>query len=225
MFYLIFIWALFFSGVLNEVKNTNQKLIFEGNSLMALGSGSSSATSNWNGHYIPINVYSYQKTFHSVNLTMLDSVAKTTKQINNQKYITVGKIANKGDVVILWEITNDLFVNNVSVDSGYSHVKLYCDYVRNIIKAKVIICTMIARDYSTDPSDLWTRGQAINSLIVTNKHSICDTLIDLGSLSIFNSKAGCSNSLYYDTDRLHLTSTARDTIINRMNKVIPIFLN
>ncbi|OHB99878.1 MAG: hypothetical protein A2Z57_11175 [Planctomycetes bacterium RIFCSPHIGHO2_12_39_6] len=188
------------------IVDSQKRLIFQGNSLMNLASGSTTIS---NAHYLANKVYTTiiasKSKIVSVQLS-INGDPTTTKNINFNA-LTAPNI-KAGDVVFLWEITNDLSVNGLTGQQAYDEVVIFCNSVR-ALGGKIAVGTFIARNHSADVADLFTRGQDCNTLL-RNNPSEYDLLIDLGVDSIFNEKTDADNTTYFLSDKLHLTTTGQD---------------
>lgn len=116
----------------------------------------------------------------------------------------------KGDIVVMWEITNDAHDRTTDTTGVllYQDVVDYCNMVRSY-GGYIILITGIARDMTGfDDANITDRIFACNALIRANAATICDGVADFAALSIFDQKADVAVSTYYMTDRTHVKNAA-----------------
>lgn len=186
----------------------NRRLIFQGNSLLNLHSG----TLVPNGHYLSKKIYSEVIAIKpSISSIFLSINGNPTTTMNANFDTLTAPFIRPNDVVLLWEITNDLSVNGLTGAQAYDQVVIYCGKVR-ALGGKVAVGTFIARNHTADASDLFTRGQDCNTLLRANWASFCDLLCDPAVDPVFDEKTDANNTTYYQSDRLHLTTVGSDYI-------------
>lgn len=195
-----------------KVRRSPRKVYFEGNSLSNYGPGNI-----LNGHYMPRRTYGFLSSY---NVAMKDLAisARTQTMINTDVAANVLSDLRKGDVIVLWEGTNDLRFNTLSGAQGWANVVTYANIVRPA-GAKLIVCTITARDFSLDDADLMDRIDAYNVLARANS-SVYDALCDVAADPVFDTRADASNTTYYNADKLHLTATGYDKVSDLLYPVI-----
>lgn len=165
-----------------------------------------------NGMYLTRTAYAtIAASKPKVACQMLAINGNPTTTMNLNFNTATAPFIKPNDVVILWEITNDLSVNGLTGAQAYAQVTEYCGKVR-ALGGKVAVCTFIARNHTADAADLFTRGQDCNTLIRDNWASFCDLVIDLGADSLFDEKTDADNATYYQADKVHLTTVGSDYI-------------
>ena len=198
--------------MINIINYLPKKLIFDGNSLFNL-LGKASTPYVLNGFSVSSRVRSNNIT-GGKNAVIHDySVqGKTTVQLTSDFPTKVQPYINKNDVLIFWELTNDLASGQTPAQC-LTNLKAYCSLAKTYCK-KVYILTCIPDDSGRylDADRL-----TLNSLILADT-SFCDGIIDICALPEFDALADASNTTYYQTDKLHLTlagfNLVGDTIYN-----------
>lgn len=122
---------------------------------------------------------------------------------------------SRGDVVVFWEIINDLAAGGQNATQAYNNVVTFCNLVR-ATGAKVAVMTMIAADLTGTYPSIDTNRQTVNTNIRNNYTSHADVLIDPASLSQFDALADTANASIYDADLTHLTNTGEDLIVTNI---------
>lgn len=198
------------------IKSNRQKYIhFIGNSLFALGAGSATGTTN--SHYIPQAVYSNilsRYCFRSIAVS-----ARTQTQINASLSTDTVPYVTTGDIVVMWEGTNDMTLNGLTGAQAYANLVTACDTIRNT-GAKLVLLTAISRGDGGTPSATQTKIEDYNTLMMANSSSICDSLYDPFANSVFNTVAATSNTTYYTTDKIHLASAGQSIIVSGITSAI-----
>jgi len=189
--------------------STAQKLFTEGNSLM-----------NWslnhlviNGRYVSYGIYNSVRVGRRLSLVDYGTSSQNQTEINAALSSRITPFFKIPDVIFLWEGTNDMYTNGLTGLQAYNNLVTYSTIVRNL-GAKLVVATVIARDYSTDPADLMDRINDYNTLVRANQSSICDGLCDLALDSHFDTRADASNTTYYHADKLHIVQAGQDLVIS-----------
>jgi hypothetical protein len=178
---------LFF--LLGLMINQKERLIFNGNSHFNLGMNSITEV---NSYYVPIEIYNTIKSTYPCAMVAFAVGGNPTTTMNANFATQNAVVIRKGDIVILFEITNDLSVNKLSGEQAYKQLVEFADNVHRL-GGYIIVGTTIARNHSNDPIDIWTRGQACNTLIRNAPAGIFDAICDLGADSYFNEERDCEN--------------------------------
>ena len=184
-----------------------QKLIFEGNSLMA---NSSAGINQWE-YYLVKTVYASIRASHEVTLLNFSISGRNQTQINDSIATNITPNVREGDIIILWEGTNDMYTNGLSGAAAYANLVTYSETVR-ALGAQLVLCNVIARDYELDAGDLMDRIDAYNALCDANQAAICDAYVDLYAEPEFDTRADASDTDYYHTDKIHIVQGAYDII-------------
>jgi len=198
-----------------------KKLYFNGNSIMA-----SDANHTMTGvRYIPYTIYSNLLALGH-NLAVFDYSKGSQKQ-SEINAIMANQINSKtcgaNDIVVLWEITNDLGINQtVTAAQAFTNIQTYINYVSQFTQ-KYIICTCAARDFSGDLVTLMPKIDDVNNLIRANYNT--NNICDIAANTNFDTKAKASISPPYSTDKLHLIQSGKDIVIGLMQSKIEYFLN
>lgn len=117
----------------------------------------------------------------------------------------------KGDVVVFWEMLNDMLQDLRTAQQTYDNAVTFCNLIRST-GAKVAIVTVIACDRIADNPNIDTDRLTVNQNVRTNYASFADVLVDVAQLSQFNALADASNGTYYQPDKTHLTDTGHDLV-------------
>lgn len=143
---------------------------------------------------------------------------KTTTQLIADFPTKIAPYLKINDIVILWEITNDLNSNDLTSQQGYDNLVTYAGLV-HALGAKVVMLGFIGRDNAGQDADINTRGFGVNTLINAD-HSWCDGWVDLGADAAFNSQAAASNATYYNADKIHLTNVGYDLVASLIEPTV-----
>lgn len=186
-----------------------KRLIIQGNSLTNLHSG----TLVPNGQYMAKKIYEGVIAAKSnISVVFLSINGNPTTTMNANFNTLTAPFIRPGDHVHLWEITNDLAVNGLTGAQAYDEVIEYCGKVR-ALGGTVSVGTFIARNNAGDAADLYDRGQACNVLLRANWASPApdfDLLCDIGIDPVFLLKTAADDTIYYQNDKLHLTTVGSD---------------
>jgi len=195
----------------------NVQVIFDGNSI-----SNYSSANGLNGYYLPITtsnlLYSDGKKFACQYYPVS---GKATYMLINDFTTKIAPILRKNDIVVLWEITNDMH-HDYTAQQGFDNLVTYANLVR-AKNAKIVVVNYIARNYPGDAADINTRGFGVNTLISQNPQYF-DGIVDVGSKAIFDNASDCNNVTYY-SDKLHLTAQGRDTVAQAIRLVLQNMIN
>ena len=185
-----------------------RRLIFEGNSLF---NRYPSPYIQPDGYYIPKRVYALTGARDDQYTFVNFSLSGQTQTLINQELPRRIKRIQAGDVVVIWEGTNDLFANSLTGAQGFANLLTYIQAVK-AVGATVVVCTIIARDAAGDPAGLMdTEIPAYNSLVNSNAVSVGYTVCDLAADARFNARADAS-SADYDADKFNLALAGQNYI-------------
>jgi lysophospholipase L1-like esterase len=118
--------------------------------------------------------------------------------------------SSKINLVIAWEVGNDIFWNGTTGAAAYDSFVVYCDSVRSHGWKVAVITNPYRNNYfmgypttpgGDDSTAYSSKLSASNGLIRANWASFSDYLVDLGADSAFSSYS----TLNYQTDHVHLT--------------------
>lgn len=197
---LLFISINCFSQV-KQTYNITHQVVFDGNSL-----SNKDGTNTDQKYKFPLStndsLYSKGKVF--AYQCYADS-GKSTTQLIADFPTKIAPILRKGDIVFIWEITNDIHYD-LTGQQAYDNIITYCGLVR-ALGCKVVVGTYIYRDATGDNATVNSRGVDCNNLLIANNLTDFDGLVRFDLNSNFNTLAGCSNTTYYTTDKLHLSNT------------------
>lgn len=186
-----------------------KNIIFEGNSLSNYAVNSGALF----GHYVPLGVYNnLTATFHPLVFTSFAISGRNQTQINASITTNITPLAKLHDLIIVWEGTNDCYTNGLSGQAAYDNLATYITTVKGY-GATVIVCTVIARDYVSDPADLMTRIGDYNTLVRSNAATLGFTVCDLAADPLFDARADASNATYYNADKIHQATAGQDRVI------------
>lgn len=191
-----------------------RQLFFEGNSLMNYDNNSTVLY----GSYVPVSIYDSVKT-SNLSYSSRAISSRTQTQINTSLNVNILPFLNKKDIIVIWEGTNDMAVNNLSGAAAFANLKTYINTV-NTYSAKIIVCTVIARDYITDSANLMTRISSYNQLVKDSSILYNYTVADVGAITNLVLRSDCSNTTYYHADKIHLVTTGYNLVINLIKTTI-----
>ncbi len=190
----------------NEVTLTtaNSLVVFDGNSLTA-GQG---ATSGQNsdpptGTIYPAVCLGYlgskwmARNFGVSGQTTPDMSADAATQTD-----PLYSASNTRNVVVGWEITNDLFFGASAADA-YTNYVTYCQ-ARQAVGWRVPAVTVLPRSEAGTPAGFEADRQTVNANIRANWRSFADSLADIASDSRIGPAGSQTNPTYYG-DLVHLT--------------------
>jgi hypothetical protein len=166
-----------------------------------------------NGHYIPITVYNNVRVGRALRMTSYAVNSRTQTLINNDIGTNILPYIRPGDAIDLWEGTNDFFVNGLTSAQAYANFLTYARTVRSK-GAKLMVCSIIARNWATDPPDMMTRIGEYNTLLRDNP-SEYDILCDLALEPEFDQIGDTANGTYYLADELHQAVGGQNLVITR----------
>lgn len=191
-----------------------RNIIFEGNSLFNRQTGG--ATDG--GQYIPVTVYNNVRATYPLAYQSRAISGRNQSQINAAITTNIAPFAKRNDVMVIWEGTNDLYTNGVTGQQAYDNLMTYVTTVRGY-GAKVVVCTVIARDYALDPADLMDRIAAYNTLIRNNTSNF-DAVCDLAADPVFDTRADASNTTYYNADKIHQAQGGQDQVVTLLTATL-----
>jgi len=182
-----------------------KNIIFEGDSRMFQWDGGANAK-----YYVPLNAYnSLITSYPSSKLAMnpLASGGRKLQTILADVNTAILPIIKEGDIIVLWEITNQMGAGPFSTaQETFDMIQDYSNIVR-AAGAKLVVCTEIARNKAGDAANILPDIQDCNQLIRNAGTLVADRTCDLAANPNFATRAACSNTIYYDPDELHLTLT------------------
>lgn len=198
---------------ISSIKRT-RKIIFEGNSLSWTTQRNPDGL---NEYYIPraiaaVAAPTYTPVYFPIS-------GQTQATINSLMATKVLQYSEKGDIVVLWEGTNDLNVGALSAQAAFDNVVIYAQKVVGR-GCKLVICTATARDFAGDAADLMTRIDAYNVLVRNNAATYGYTICDLGADPMFDTRADTANATNYSTDLLHLIKPGQDNVISLLTTAV-----
>lgn len=198
-----------------------RKLFMNGNSLMANNSESTVANARYMSHTLYSNLLALN---YKVALFDYSLGGQKQSEINTRMQAQINvNTCSANDVVVIWEITNDLgIVQSVTAQEAIDNLKAYIDYVKQFTQ-KYIVCTCIARDFSTDLVTLMPKIDTVNAWVRTEYDpiNICDFAADTN----FDTKPKASISPPYNLDKLHTIQQGKDIQIGLLQPKIEYFLN
>lgn len=183
--------------------NTDKKLVFHGNSLFHLGANNlfyGNAVSNYVRDNLPtkraVFDYSYQ--------------SKNTRQLTTEFPTMVAPYFKSGDVLIHWELTNDLNVGQTPAQALSNEIAYFNQ--ATAIGLKVYILTCIPRN-PTWISD--ANRVALNTLILAEP-TFAGRVIDVTLMTEFSTATSYLNTTFYNADGTHLTTAGYNLIGQRI---------
>ena len=202
-----------------------RRIHFDGNSLMNLA-GTGTAPGVTQGYYLGTKTMSLLTATEKPVYFCYGVGGRRTQVLIDEFPTKILPNFQKGDIVVMWEITNHAHDETTDTTGVilYNKVVDYCNMDRSY-GGYIILITGIARDMTGfDDANISDRIFACNALIRANASTICDGVADFGALSIFDSKADVANSTYYMTDRTHIKNAAYDFAAQTLATVIDTLL-
>lgn len=201
-----------------NILNTNKRLQFEGNSLLNYSINFGVPYNFYIGTQVYANLVSngYKGAYFDSSIS-----SRTQTQINSlmaTNYTDAN--TNNNRTVLNWEGTNDMGLGGLSSAAAFANLQVFIAHITQYTN-KYLICTVIARDHTTDAVDLMDRIDAYNVLVRANYPS--SNVCDLAALSMFDTRAKASDTDYYKTDKLHLATAGQAIVITEItNKLLTI---
>jgi len=193
--------------------NPGKRVIFDGNSLTNQGGGNAIGVQRY-----PITCYNQIAALGKpISYFNFAIGSRRTDTLTSEFVTKVLPTCRPGDWVIFWEICNS--AHDLTSDTGgtalFALVQAYCALVQSY-SVNVACLTGIARDYPAfDDANITDRIFGCNAQMRASP-GFCNLLIDVASLSQFDSKADAANTTYYESDRTHLTNAGYDLIGNKV---------
>lgn len=155
------------------------------------------------GQYIPTTCYNSLISGRVLMITSFASTGNTLSAIDTNFASKEGVTLRYSDIYVIQAVTNDLGTDLKTAAQAYASLTSICAKAR-VLGAKIIVCTMPARDKAGDPADIETQRTDYNNLVIANSPNICDYVCGFGADPVFDTQADCANATYYATDLLHL---------------------
>lgn len=204
----------------NGNTSSQRRIIFNGNSHFNLAQNSVTVTNNY---HVPITIYNNLRASYKLTSAIFAVGGNPTTTINNNFNTQNLPVIRSRDVVVIWEVTNDLSVNNLTGQQAYDELVEFANSV-HALGAYVIVATTIPRNHVDDAADIWTRGQACNTLIRSAPAGTFDAVCDLAADPVFDAEIDCDNTTYYNADKLHLATAGQNQVISLLTTTISNFL-
>jgi len=181
-----------------------RKVLWLGNSLSNLDSNANAV----NGQYVPITTYnSLTKSKLSLFSYAVSGYTQTT--INSLLGSNIGVMLNAKDIIVNWEGTNDMGINNLSGAAAFANLVTACQYVTSR-GGIFVVGTVAARDMSGDAVDLMDRIDAYNVLVRANNGTYGYYIADIAANVNFATRAAASNLTYYKADKIHMATAGQN---------------
>lgn len=195
----------------------NKTIFFEGNSLSNRKEGD---TNYANGYRFPVSCYNLiRAAAPSVNIGMTSHAVggQTTATMITNFSSVVAPYLKPNDVVIVWEIVNDI-ATPLTAQAAYNNIVTYCNLALNM-GAKVAVCSTITSDGVNEATKV-----ACDALIRSNWTSFAHALIDFRTVPHFQVPADAADTTYYNTDGTHLTNAGYDLLAAYAQPIIQTLL-
>lgn len=197
--------------------NYKQRIIyFEGNSLMVNDLNRTFACD----YYVPTTVYQNLLAGGAkLSLWCRAQGGRKQSEMNTDVANYITPYLQPNDIIVLWEGTNDLGNGGLSSADAWANVVTYINSIPRGVK--LVICTVIARDFVSDAADLMTRIGEYNTLVRNNASTYGYTVCDLGADPMFDDRADCSVTANYDSfDKVHLKSGGNTRVVSLMTTAV-----
>lgn len=205
------------SAILKSLPH-QRRVIFNGNSHFNVGQNSITVL---NDYYVPRAIYDSVRAMYPVTACIFAVSGNPTTKMNANFDVQNLPVIQKGDIVVLWEATNDIPVNKLTGEQAYTQLAIFAKKV-HALGAYILVGTTTARNHKLDPTDIWERGQACNTLI-RNSSGVFDGIIDVASDPQMDDQADCADTTIY-IDGLHFAARGQAKIINYFSKAIKDFI-
>lgn len=194
--------------------NQQQSVFIDGNSLTQKDGTNADLK-----YRMPLTLFSTLRTNSKIFAGQYYGVSgKRTSQLITDFPTKIAPYLKPNDIVVLWEITNDIGSGGVTAQQAYDNVVTYVNLVR-ALSAKCVVVGFIARDFAGDAADIMTRGFNCNALLAANP-SVYDGFVNVGTDAAFDTRADASNTTYYTTDKIHLSNVGYDLIATLIEPAI-----
>lgn len=188
---------------------TTNLIVYEGNSLMY------SVFSGLNAD-IPTQTAS-QLSLSGFGFINLAIPGTTTTQVAAREAGVASALSARSytnKIVVVWEITNDIQINNVSGATAYANIKALCLYYKSLGAKVVLMDCMNRADFTT--GNVTAQG-IVNATLAADFASptpppYADALV---RVSVAPQLASTSNTTYYNADGVHLTN-AGDGVVSSL---------
>ena len=176
-----------------------------GNSLMNLYAN----TLTQGGHYCATKIYTNliaygMNNYNLVNLSINGN--PTATKIANWSTQTA-PIIKPGDIVVLWEIQNDVSAGGLTGAQAYANYVTFASLVHGA-GAKIVVGTATARNHASD-TDQFTRNSDCNALVRADTTNF-DLICDIGAETHMSTQAEAANTTFYQSDKLHHATAGSD---------------
>jgi lysophospholipase L1-like esterase len=186
------------SGALFVESRRQRQVVFTGNSLSNT-SDSGGATNRYPAQTMAL----LGNGFDVVNLAV---GGQTTTIMNSQASTRVDPVCSDArlrNIIVPWEITNDLFFG-ATKEAAYSAYVTYCTN-RRARGFKVVAVTVLPRSDPGTPGDFEVSRAYCNSNIVSNWATYADALADVAANTTIGETGDQTNATYY-VDLVHMTN-------------------
>jgi lysophospholipase L1-like esterase len=113
------------------------------------------------------------------------------------------------NVVVAWEVTNDLY-GGASADDAYNRIVQYCQE-RRAAGPQVVVVPALPRSNPGTPIDFETKRQDVNTRLRNNWPSFADAFADVAADPRIGDAGDETDTEYY-VDRVHLTTTGKTAV-------------
>lgn len=111
-------------------------------------------------------------------------------------------------VLVFWEGTSDLVVNNASAEAAHEAIKQFCIARRKAGWKKIVVMTPLPREAG---GDFEARRSALNQLLREHSADYSDVLADIASNDLIGKDGDQKNKDYF-TDAVHLTAKGNEVV-------------
>ena len=115
-------------------------------------------------------------------------------------------LRNDSGVLVFWEGTNDLVVNNASAEAAHEAIKQFCIARRKAGWKKIVVMTILPREAG---GDFEARRLALNQLLREHSAEYSDALADIASNDLIGDDGDQKNKEYF-ADGVHLTAKGNE---------------
>jgi len=167
-------------------------VIFDGNSMTAEASSSYPSTA-----FDLLSGTWFYRNFGVSGQTTIEMIADGVDQIDS-----LYSAAFSNNVVVYWEVTNDLKLGATRADAQ-ARMVTYCQ-ARQAAGFKVVVGTILPREQVGTPETFEADRIAINTYIRENYTDFADVVADVAGDSRIGDAGDCNDTTYYNADKVHM---------------------
>ena len=198
---------------------TGRNIFYEGNSIINFNAASTVTNNYYTSTQVEIQLMAAGK--YLLKNDYSKQGWRTYDLTADMPTTTIPRLTSN-DIVVFWEIYNDLKVQGQTPAGAWTNVLALINLVKTK-GAKLIILTAIAANKDTLRADYEVDRLAMNTIVRDNAVTYGYTVCDVAALTQFDVQADADNVTYY-TDKTHLTQAGQDLIVTQIyNSIVAIY--